>query len=582
MSSRFASLALAGAVLLGTAHTAWAEWPPCGRGVTASFTSNVHSSITTDGAGGAIVAWMDGQFLSNIFAHHLLASGDVDPAWPGVGRSLLLDDLNSTGDNIINGGRIFPQIVSDGAGGAIVSWQELRDSDTEIDVLAQHVLASGVVDPAWPADGTALVKIVRNQQDQVMVPDGAGGAIVAWVDSRAGANEFDIFAQHVLATGVVDPRWPLNGRAVVDAAGAQTIPSIVEDGQGGAIISWQDDRPGSLGSDVYAQHILNSGVADPAWPVNGRALVTLAGEQGRTAILSDGAHGAIVAWSDGRVTNTSHVFAQHLLSSGIVDPVWPSNGRAISNAAPIESRPQAISDGVGGAILTWQALSGHLNVFAGHVKANGILDPLWPAAGKALSNVNRTQIGGDIVPDGAGGAIVAWEDSFDVVAQHVFSTGTLDPAYTDSFRVLCNLPSQQGDIALVATGGAGAIAAWTDTRNAPAGPDIFALQVLEAVTVDVPGSGPPAFSFALPRPNPARETLRCRFALSHGAQVRLAIFDAAGRQVRELVSGLRPEGEQTVAWDRRDDQGHAVHGGFYFARLEMDGNTLTRKVVTLE
>src|SRR5436189_186004 len=70
-----------------------------------------------------------------------------------------------------------------------------------------------------------------------------------------------------------------------------------------------------------------------------------------------------------------------------------------------------------------------------------------------------------IVADGAGGAVVAWQDSIHLVAQHVLASGTFDPLYPDTGRALCTLSSEQVDPALVATGGAGAIAAWMDSRN---------------------------------------------------------------------------------------------------------------------
>src|SRR5262245_30656423 len=113
MRSGLVFMLLASVALLGATRAARAEWPPCGQGVTVSF-SNVHPAIATDGAGGAIVTWMDGQFLSNIFAQHLLASGELDSAWPVGGKALLLDDLNPSRD-IVSGVRIFPLIVSDGA-----------------------------------------------------------------------------------------------------------------------------------------------------------------------------------------------------------------------------------------------------------------------------------------------------------------------------------------------------------------------------------------------------------------------------------------------------------------------------------
>jgi hypothetical protein len=136
----------------------------------------------------------------------------------------------------------------------------------------------------------------------------------------------------------VDPAWPANGIAVAAAAGRQELPALVSDGAGGAIIAWDDARDAATSNDIYAQHVLASGAVDPAWPVNGRALCTAPGAQGGVTIVSDGAGGALVAWTDGRVVNQFHIFAQHVLASGVVDPAWPANGRRISDAGVTEAR----------------------------------------------------------------------------------------------------------------------------------------------------------------------------------------------------------------------------------------------------
>jgi hypothetical protein len=491
------------------------------------------------------------------------------------GRALLTDSLAIA---TAAGGQSAPAIVPDGAGGAIVAWQDLRSSVTEIDIYAQHVLASGDVDAAWPANGAALCVIEGQQNTFTMTSDGAGGAIVTWMDTRPGASVADIFTQHVLASGIVDARWPVNGLAVSTAAGLQEFPAIVEDGAGGAIITWDDARSVASGLDVYAQHVLNSGVVDPAWPVDGRALCTAAGDQGRGSITSDGAHGAIAVWTDARAVGTDHIFAQHVLASGAVDPVWPVDGTPVSNAALIESRPLAVPDGDGGAIVNWQGFTVQLNMYVQHVTAAGIVDPTWSAGGLALTDTDRQQSHGAIVPDGAGGAVIAWQDSADIVAQHVLASGALDPAYPDTGRAVCNLPSAQGVPELVATSGGGAIATWVDGRM---GVDIFALQVLAAGTADVPNSAPPEFSFARPSPNPVRASLTLRYALPRQAAVRLGIFDITGRRVRDLVSRAETAGEHTIQWDLRDERGEAVGVGVYFARLEVDRRTLTRKLMAL-
>ena len=127
---------------------------------------------------------------------------------------------------------------------------------------------------AWPADGQVLCTTAYGQYNPTIVSDGAGGAIVTWEDLRSGLT-YDIYAQHVLASGAVDPAWPADGRALCTAINDQHAPTIVADGAGGALVTWYDYRS-ATNYDIYAQHVLASGAVDPAWPADGRALCTAA------------------------------------------------------------------------------------------------------------------------------------------------------------------------------------------------------------------------------------------------------------------------------------------------------------------
>jgi hypothetical protein len=374
---------------------------------------------------------------------------------------------------------------------------------------------------------------------------------------------------------------------VSTAAGRQNLPQIIADGAGGAFVSWDDGRSTTTGFDVFAQHLLASGITDRAWPVNGLAVCTATGDQGRSIITSDGGSGAIVAWTDGRVVGTDHIFAQHALVTGTVDPAWPVNGRQVSNVFAIESRPRIVPDDAGGAIVNWMSLtgsvaSGTLNMFAQHVTAKGVVDPAWPAGGRALSQADRLQTAAEMAPDGAGGAFIAWEDLSHMVVGHVLASGVLDPGFALGGRRVCGLESTQGDPAVVATPGGGAIVAWTDSRNiSSTGADIFALQIETVSALDAPPPVTTTAAFARPRPNPARDPLALHFALAHEGRVRLAIYDVSGRPVRELASGVRAAGEQTVTWDLRDAAGHRVDAGVYFARVELDGRLLSQRLAIL-
>ncbi len=102
------------------------------------------------------------------------------------------------------------------------------------------------------------------------------------------------------------------------------------------------------------------------------------------------------------------------------------------------------------------------------------------------------------------------------------------------------------------------------------------------LTLDVPGPPPGAADLPLVvEPNPVRGACVLRFGLAAGARVALAIYDAAGRRVRTLVSGPLPAGPALAAWDGRDDEGRALRAGAYFARLEVAGRVSSRRAVLL-
>lgn len=213
-------------------------------------------------------------------------------------------------------------IETDGEGGVIVAWMDYRSGSS--DIYAQHVLASGVVDPAWPTDGTALCTAPVYEVLSCIVSDGAGGAIVTWVGGSYGVR-----AQHVLSSGVVDPAWPVDGRELLPGEG--TIVTV-SDGAGGAYIAWSGPIGGgpvySGYYDIHAQHVLASGDLNPAWPINGLAVCSAPRDQRFPAFVSDGTGGAFLTWGDDRPSGRGD-YVQHLLPSG-VDPAWPP--RASSSA----------------------------------------------------------------------------------------------------------------------------------------------------------------------------------------------------------------------------------------------------------
>jgi len=83
-------------------------------------------------------------------------------------------------------------------------------------------------------------------------------------------------------------------------------------------------------------------------------------------------------------------------------------------------------------------------------------------------------------------------------------------------------------------------------------------------------------------PNPFSAEARIRFTLPEAGPVRVEIFDARGRQVRELLSGtVLAAGAHAVAWDGRGAGGEKAAAGLYFVRVTASGGArVTRAVLT--
>jgi hypothetical protein len=79
-------------------------------------------------------------------------------------------------------------------------------------------------------------------------------------------------------------------------------------------------------------------------------------------------------------------------------------------------------------------------------------------------------------------------------------------------------------------------------------------------------------------PNPAFEEVTISAARNKDARARLEIVDARGRIVRRLDSA-EASGRSSAVWDRRDESGHPVAAGVYFAGWASDGGHPARIVV---
>ncbi|MBI5710842.1 MAG: T9SS type A sorting domain-containing protein [Candidatus Eisenbacteria bacterium] len=362
--------------------------------------------------------------------------------------------------------QVEPRVVADGAGGAIVTWTDSRGATS--DIYVQRVSATGV--PQWTADGVALCTAAGDQSSATIASDGAGGSIVTWTDGR-GAS-YDIYAQRVNAAGV--PQWTANGVALCTATGTQAFSTVVADGGGGAIVTWEDARGGATW-DVYAQRVSAAGA--PQWTANGVALCTATNDQTYPVIASDGAGGAVVTWTDLRGGVTTDIYVQRISAAGATQ--WGANGAILCNAANGQAAPAITPDGVGGAIVAWTDYRSGTNndIYAQRISAAGTVQ--WTANGAALCTAAGNQVAPTITSDGSGGAIVTWSDyrsgtNYDIYAQRIGASGASQ--WTADGVSLCTAANDQAAPTITSDGAGGAIVTWYDYRSG-VGNDIYAQRV---------------------------------------------------------------------------------------------------------
>jgi hypothetical protein len=112
-------------------------------------------------------------------------------------------------------------------------------------------------------------------------------------------------------------------------------------------------------------------------------------------------------------------------------------------------------------------------------------------------------------------------------------------------------------------------------------------RTLQQYTVDLgtTGAGPggqAGVRLAPASPNPFETSTLISFELPSAQPVRVAIYDSAGRLVRELEAGRLPAGRYSRSWDGRDTQGRVAPSGLYFCVVETPGERLMRRAVRVK
>ena len=456
-------------LLLGFSPETWAGaltyWAADGVPVITAPGDQGGPLMTLDGGTGTIMVWSDqrsGGYA--IYAQRIDVNGT--PLWTANGVAIY---------SAATVGSAWPRLVGDGAGGAIIFWADSRNGNS---IYAQRINWNGQL--LWNPSGvlvTGNFAVIDDAGQYRMVGDGNGGAIVCWQDRRN--SSLDIYAQRIDANGNL--LWGTGGVAIATVANTQQNPRMDDDSAGGAVIAWRDYRNGASNPQAFVQRVNGNGVVQ--WQANGILLTP--SSQAYTAFpQSDNKGGAYVCWRDFR-SSVTKFYVQYVNGAG--NQLWPVGGVAASGPVGAVSTYTGFSDVFGQVYITWRdvTLTGSLysttGLYAQKVDSDGNL--LWGANGVKVSDApvkpsSSTYNIAALVNFG-GGMVVVWDDyrnsNWDIYAQEVDAAGGM--LWTANGMPLCTATNDQQYPALRAVN-TGIIAGWRDFRNSgSSGYDIYAQRV---------------------------------------------------------------------------------------------------------
>jgi hypothetical protein len=348
----------------------------------------------------------------------------------------------------VTGSQSAMEIIADAAGGVILAWSDTRNGD--YDIYAQRLDASGAA--VWTAGGILICGEINNQYSVVLKGDGDGGAVMAWQDYRSDSDG-DIYAQRVDASGTA--LWTLDGRPVCTDGNRQDFVVMDATSDGGLVVAWRDNRLGAY--NIYGNRVEGDG--DLAWGSSGTQICGAIGGQYHPQILHDGNNGAFVVWQDYRAV-VYDIYAQRMSYNGFDQ--WVTDGIPVCDALGDQGYPVMCLDGNGGVIIAWQdernSITTWTDVYAQRVDYWG--HELWTSDGVVVSEDYGYQQRPQICSDGAGGVMIAWDDmragAHDVYATRFDDDGTtLWPA--NGVKVLEGALGASGPGPLAGNGAGGAV-----------------------------------------------------------------------------------------------------------------------------
>jgi hypothetical protein len=266
--------------------------------------------MVTDGEGGVIMAWEVGE---SCHTRRVDSQGEV-----------LWEETLGSGVGL--------ELVSGGEEEALILWNNYDNHS----FVVQKVGSNGEL--LWPGEGVTIeyAETVFQPEPQ-MVSDGAGGAIIAWVEESSDQPSSCVWVQRIGDEGQDLSKTAIGGPTAV------VVPHIrlVGDEPLGIIAVWE-----GLGDGIELRVMRDNPLSSYLWPQAGVSVCSGLHQSPRFNATSDGRGGVVVVWIDG----DRRLYAQRL--DGLGEKLWGDEGVLITHGA-CELSVWVVGDSDKGFVLGW-------------------------------------------------------------------------------------------------------------------------------------------------------------------------------------------------------------------------------------